>query len=93
MLTFGSLLTGLTNPRSDIATAQILNIPISALSIIIILALGYSANTARFPLPLYPIGCTVVIVAVYSILVVYPNDIGVYVGMMIGIACGTAWFP
>ncbi|UPL03157.1 hypothetical protein LCI18_014091 [Fusarium solani-melongenae] len=75
---------------SDIATAQILNIPISALSIIIILVLGYSANTAKYPLPLYPIGCTVVIVAMYSILVVYPNDVGVYIGMMIGIACGTA---
>ncbi|KAJ3542784.1 hypothetical protein NM208_g395 [Fusarium decemcellulare] len=83
----------LANPSSDIATAQILNIPISALSIAIILILGYSANSARYPLPLYPIGCTVVIVAMYSILVAYPNDIGVYIGMMIGIACGTAWFP
>ncbi|KAJ4264209.1 hypothetical protein NW762_005403 [Fusarium torreyae] len=78
---------------SDISTAQILNIPISALSIILILLLGYSANSARYPLPLYPIGCTVVIVGMYAILVVYPNDVGVYIGMMIGIACGTAWFP
>lgn len=70
-----------------------LNIPTSAMAIILILALGYLSNTARIPLPLYPIGCTVVIVAMYSILVVYPNDTGVYIGMMIGIACGTAWFP
>ncbi|KAH7153649.1 major facilitator superfamily domain-containing protein [Dactylonectria macrodidyma] len=78
---------------SDIATAQVLNIPTSALAIILILILGYSSNTAKIPLPLYPIGCTVVIITMYSILVVYPNDIGVYLGMMIGIACGTAWFP
>lgn len=82
-----------TNLLSDIATAQILNIPISALSIIIIIILGYSANTAKYPLPLYPIGCTVLIVAMYAIMVVYPNDVGVYIGMMIAIACGTAWFP
>lgn len=78
---------------SDIATAQVLNIPTSLLAIILILVLGYSSNSAKIPLPLYPIGCTVVIVAMYSILVVYPNDIGVYLGMMIGVACGTAWFP
>ncbi|VUC27958.1 unnamed protein product [Clonostachys rosea] len=78
---------------SDIATAQILNIPTSFLAIILILVLGYASNTARIPLPIYPIGCTIVIIAMYSILVVYPNDIGVYIGMMIGIACGTAWFP
>ncbi|TIC96946.1 putative tartrate transporter [Colletotrichum higginsianum] len=54
---------------------------------------GTWSNKAKIPLPLFPIGCTVVIVAMYSILVVYPNDIGVYIGMMIGVACGTAWFP
>ena len=78
---------------SDIATAQVLNIPTSALAIILILVLGYSSNTAKIPLPLYPIGCTVVIIAMYSILVVYSNDMAVYLGMMIGVACGTAWFP
>ncbi|CAG9988296.1 unnamed protein product [Clonostachys byssicola] len=78
---------------SDIATAQVLNIPTSFLAIILILVLGYASNTAMIPIPIYPIGCTIVIIAMYSILVVYPNDIGVYIGMMIGIACGTAWFP
>uniref|UniRef100_A0A8H7NR40 Major facilitator superfamily (MFS) profile domain-containing protein n=1 Tax=Bionectria ochroleuca TaxID=29856 RepID=A0A8H7NR40_BIOOC len=78
---------------SDIATAQVLNIPTSFLAIILILVLGYASNTARIPIPIYPIGCTIVIIAMYSILVIYPNDIGVYIGMMIGIACGTAWFP
>ncbi|GJD04331.1 pantothenate transporter [Colletotrichum higginsianum] len=78
---------------SDIATAQVLNIPTSAVAIFLILSLGTWSNKAKIPLPLFPIGCTVVIVAMYSILVVYPNDIGVYIGMMIGVACGTAWFP
>ncbi|GJC85396.1 hypothetical protein ColLi_08234 [Colletotrichum liriopes] len=78
---------------SDIATAQVLNIPTSALAIFLILWLGIWSNKAKIPLPLFPIGCTIVIVAMYSILVVYPNDIGVYLGMMIGVACGTAWFP
>ncbi|KAK6225635.1 hypothetical protein QIS74_01682 [Colletotrichum tabaci] len=78
---------------SDIATAQVLNIPTSAVAIFLILSLGTWSNKAKIPLPLFPIGCTVVIVAMYSILVVYPNDIGVYLGMMIGVACGTAWFP
>lgn len=78
---------------SDIATAQILNIPTSFVAIVLILSLGTWSNKAKIPVPLFPIGCTVVIVAMYSILVTYPNDIGVYLGMMIGIACGTAWFP
>jgi MFS transporter, ACS family, DAL5 transporter family protein len=81
------------NPScSDIATAQILNIPTSALAIFLILSLGTWSNKAKIPAPLFPVRCTIVIVSMYSILVVYPNDIGVYLGMMIGVAC-TAWFP
>ncbi|GKT60946.1 pantothenate transporter [Colletotrichum tofieldiae] len=78
---------------SDIATAQVLNIPTSALAIFLVLSLGIWSNKAKIPVPLFPIGCTIVIVAMYSILVVYPDDIGVYLGMMIGVACGTAWDP
>jgi hypothetical protein len=84
---------GANSNCSDIATAQILNIPTSALAIFLILSLGTWSNKAKIPAPLFPIGCTIVIVSMYSILVVYPNDIGVYLGMMIGVACGTAWFP
>lgn len=29
----------------------------------------------------------------YAFLVAYPSDIAVYIGMMIGVAFGTAWFP
>ncbi|KAL4878446.1 major facilitator superfamily domain-containing protein [Aspergillus karnatakaensis] len=78
---------------SDIATAQILNIPMSVLAIILIIVLGWTADRARIPLPLLPIGGTIVIVACYSVLLAYPNDIGVYIAMMIGNACSSAWFP
>ncbi|KAL4869443.1 hypothetical protein BDV12DRAFT_185144 [Aspergillus spectabilis] len=78
---------------SDIATAQILNIPMSVLAIILIIVLGYTADRARVPLPLLPIGGTIIIIVCYSVLVVYPNDIGVYIAMMIGNACSSAWFP
>lgn len=79
--------------ESDIATAQILNIPISFFSIFVIIVLGYLSSNSRIPVPIYPIGCTVIMIAMYSIMVVYPNDIAVYIGMLIGISCGTAWFP
>ncbi|CEL00784.1 hypothetical protein ASPCAL00380 [Aspergillus calidoustus] len=78
---------------SDIATAQILNIPMSVLTIILIIVTGYVADRARVPLPLLPIGATIIIIICYSVLVVYPNDIGVYIAMMIGNACSSTWFP
>jgi hypothetical protein len=79
--------------QSDIATAQILNIPMSVLTIILIIITGYVADRARVPLPLFPIGATIIIIICYSVLVVYPNDIGVYIAMMIGNACSSTWFP
>ncbi|KAL4942262.1 hypothetical protein BDV06DRAFT_211994 [Aspergillus oleicola] len=78
---------------SDIATAQILNVPMSALTIIFIIIGGYTSARATIPLPVFPITCTVVIIACYSILVAYPNDIGVYLAMMIGNAASVTWFP
>ncbi|KAL2847871.1 major facilitator superfamily domain-containing protein [Aspergillus pseudoustus] len=78
---------------SDIATAQILNIPMSVLTIILIIIGGYTADRARVPLPLLPIGATIVVIICYSVLIVYPNDVGVYVAMMIGNSCSTTWFP
>ncbi|KAL4921862.1 major facilitator superfamily domain-containing protein [Aspergillus aurantiobrunneus] len=78
---------------SDIATAQILNIPMSVLTIIFIIIGGYTSSLASIPLPLFPITCTVVIIACYSVLVAYPNDIGVYIAMMISNAVSVTWFP
>ncbi|KPM41481.1 hypothetical protein AK830_g5064 [Neonectria ditissima] len=78
---------------SGIATAQILNIPMSVVTILLIVIFGYSSNKARIPLPLFPIGCTVMVVACYSVLVAYPNDGGVYAAMIIGNAFSVTWFP
>ncbi|KAL4962375.1 major facilitator superfamily domain-containing protein [Aspergillus stella-maris] len=78
---------------SDIATAQILNIPMSALTIIFIIIGGYTSARGTVPLPVFPITCTVVVIACYSVLVAYPNDIGVYIAMMIGNAASVTWFP
>jgi hypothetical protein len=65
----------------------------SVLTIILIIVTGYVADRARVPLPLLPIGATIIIIICYSVLVVYPNDIGVYIAMMIGNACSSTWFP
>ncbi|RTE78869.1 hypothetical protein BHE90_006654 [Fusarium euwallaceae] len=78
---------------SSIATAQILNIPMSVLTIIIILTAGYVSDRAKFPLPLFPITSTIIVIASYSVLVAYPNDIAVYIGMLIGNSFSIAWFP
>ncbi|KAL4947486.1 major facilitator superfamily domain-containing protein [Aspergillus filifer] len=78
---------------SDIATAQILNIPMSALTVIFIIIGGYTSPGATVPLSAFPITCTVVVIACYSVLVAYPNDIGVYLAMMIGNAASVTWFP
>lgn len=78
---------------SGVATAQILNIPMSALTIILILIAGYTSDKARVPLPLFPISCCVIVIASYSVLVSYPSDIGVYIAMTIGNAFSITWFP
>ncbi|KAL4908053.1 hypothetical protein BDW74DRAFT_115313 [Aspergillus multicolor] len=79
---------------SDIATAQILNIPMSVLAIIFIILCGYGSDRyPQIPLPVFHIVCTAVIIACYSVLVAYPNDIGVYIAMMIGNAAAGAHVP
>ncbi|KAL4796861.1 major facilitator superfamily domain-containing protein [Aspergillus venezuelensis] len=78
---------------NNIATAQILNIPMSALTIIFIIIGGYTSARATVPLPVFPITCTIVVIACYSVLVAYPNVIGVYIAMMIGNAASVTWFP
>ncbi|KAI0469650.1 major facilitator superfamily domain-containing protein [Xylariaceae sp. FL0804] len=78
---------------SGVATAQILNIPVFALTMVVICVVGYASSTARVPIPVFPIFCNVVVIASYSVLVAYPNDIGVYIAMTVGNAFGTAWFP
>lgn len=65
----------------------------SVLAILIIIVCGYASDRARIPIPLFPIGAVVTVIACYSVLVAYPNDIGVYIAMMIGNASSSAWFP
>ncbi|UKZ61444.1 uncharacterized protein TrAtP1_002709 [Trichoderma atroviride] len=78
---------------TNIATAQILNIPITAASLILIGASGVFADNGRYPRPLYPIGCLLIIIACYAVLVAYPNNAGVYIATLIGNSCAAAWYP
>ncbi|KAK2732143.1 major facilitator superfamily transporter [Colletotrichum kahawae] len=78
---------------SGIATAQILNIPMSVVTIALLLGSGWASNKARIPVPLFPISSCVITVACYSVLVAYPHDVGVYIAMIIGNAFSIAWFP
>ncbi|PON27785.1 hypothetical protein TGAM01_v203552 [Trichoderma gamsii] len=78
---------------TNIATAQILNIPITAASLILIAVSGVFADNGRYPRPLYPIGCLLTIIACYAVLVAYTNNAGVYTATLIGNSCAAAWYP
>ncbi len=77
----------------SIATAQILNIPITVLGLIVIGVTGVFADNGRLPRPLYPLSFLTIIIACYAVLVVYPSTGAVYAATMIGNAVTTAWFP
>ncbi|KAK8129005.1 pantothenate transporter [Apiospora sp. TS-2023a] len=78
---------------TDLATAQILNIPITVLGLSIIAATGLLADNARLPRPVYPLGFLVVILACYGVLVAYPSNGAVYAATMVGNAVTAAWYP
>ncbi|KAK7739818.1 hypothetical protein SLS62_011207 [Diatrype stigma] len=78
---------------TSIATAQILNIPITALGLIVIGVTGVFADNGRLPRPLYPLSFLTIIIACYAVLVVYPSNGAVYAATMIGNAVTAAWFP
>ncbi|KAL6699411.1 major facilitator superfamily domain-containing protein [Trichoderma pleuroticola] len=78
---------------TNIATAQILNLPITATSLIVIGVSGVFADSGRYPRPLYPLGCLLVIIACYAVLVAYPNNAGVYTATLIGNAFAASWYP
>ena len=79
--------------RSTIAQAQLLNLPISILTIILIGISGYFADSGRFPRPLYPLTFLSVILACYGVLYAYPSNGAVYAATMIANACASAWYP
>jgi nitrate/nitrite transporter NarK len=78
---------------TTIAKAQLLNLPISILSLVVIGATGLVADNGRLPRPLYPLSMFAIIIACYAVLVVYPSNGAVYTATLIGNACTSAFFP
>lgn len=78
---------------TTIACAQLLNLPISLLSILVIGATGYFADNGRLPRPVYPLGVFVVVMACYGVLVAYPSNGAVYAATLVGNAFTSAFFP
>ncbi|KAK8081132.1 pantothenate transporter [Apiospora hydei] len=78
---------------TDLATAQILNIPITALGLLLIAATGLHTDTARLPRPLYPLSFLAVILLSYAVLVAYPSNAAVYAATLLGNAATAAWYP
>ncbi|KXT07196.1 hypothetical protein AC578_2470 [Pseudocercospora eumusae] len=73
--------------------AQLLNLPISILTILLIAVSGYLADSARLPRPLYPLTFLSIILACYGVLYLYPSNGAVYAATTIANACAAAWFP
>ncbi|GJC96012.1 hypothetical protein ColKHC_04838 [Colletotrichum higginsianum] len=78
---------------TTIARAQLLNLPISLLSIFVIGATGFFADKGLIPRRLYPLGVFAVILACYGVLVAYPSNGAVYTATIIGNAFTAAFFP
>ncbi|KAI0186088.1 major facilitator superfamily domain-containing protein [Xylaria flabelliformis] len=78
---------------TTIAQAQLLNLPISVFGLLVIFVTGYFADNGRLPRPLYPLTFLIIIIASYSVLVVYPSNGGVYAATLIGNAVTAAWYP
>lgn len=78
---------------TTIAQAQLLNLPISVLAIIVIGVTGSFADNGRLPRPVYPLGVFTIIMACYAVLVVYPSNAAVYAATLIGNAFTSAFFP
>ena len=78
---------------TDIASAQLLNLPISIFSIIVIGITGAFADNGRLPRPVYPLSFLCVILICYGVLYAYPNNGGVLAATLIGNGVTSAWFP
>ncbi|KAH7303988.1 major facilitator superfamily domain-containing protein [Stachybotrys elegans] len=78
---------------TTIARAQLLNLPISVLSLVVIGVTGMFADNGRLPRPLYPLGVFCVVLSCYGVLVVYPSNAAVYAATLIGNAFTAAFFP
>ncbi|KAI1077057.1 putative pantothenate transporter [Whalleya microplaca] len=78
---------------TTIAQAQLLNLPITILGLVVIGVTGVFADNGRLPRPIYPLTFLAIILACYAVMVAYPNNGGVYAATMIGNAVTAAWFP
>ncbi|TRX87827.1 hypothetical protein FHL15_011286 [Xylaria flabelliformis] len=78
---------------TTIAQAQLLNLPISVFGLLVIFVTGYFADNGRLPRPIYPLTFLIIIIASYSVLVVYPSNGSVYAATLIGNAVTAAWYP
>lgn len=78
---------------TTIAQAQLLNLPISILSIVVIGITGFFADNGRLPRPVYPLFVFAVVLACYGVLVAYPSNGAVYAATLIGNAFTSAFFP
>lgn len=83
----------LTRERRTIAQAQLLNLPISVVGLLVIFITGYFADNGRLPRPLYPLTFLLIIIAAYAVLVAYPRNGAVYAATLIGNAVTAAWYP
>ncbi|KAJ4366753.1 hypothetical protein N0V95_000082 [Ascochyta clinopodiicola] len=78
---------------TDIASAQLLNLPISIFSIIVIGVTGAFADNGRLPRPVYPLSFLGIILICYGVLYAYPSNGGVLAATLIGNGVTSAWFP
>ncbi|KAF3009983.1 hypothetical protein E8E13_011331 [Curvularia kusanoi] len=78
---------------TDIASAQLLNLPISVFSIVVIGITGAFADNGRLPRPVYPLFFLGIILICYGVLYAYPSNGGVFAATLIGNGVTSAWFP
>ncbi|KAI1148294.1 major facilitator superfamily domain-containing protein [Nemania diffusa] len=78
---------------TTIAQAQLLNLPISVVGLLVIFVTGYFADNGRLPRPLYPLIFLIIIIASYAVLIVFPSNGGVYAATLIANAVTAAWYP
>ncbi|KAG6357478.1 hypothetical protein INS49_013355 [Diaporthe citri] len=78
---------------TTIARAQLLNLPISILSIVVIGITGFFADNGRLPRPVYPLTLMAIILACYGVMVAYPSNGAVYTATPIANAVASSWFP
>ena len=76
---------------TDIASAQLLNLPISIFSILVIGITGAFADNGKLPRPFYPLSFLCTILICYGVLYAFPNNGGVYAATLIGNGVTSAW--